>query len=147
MFDNGTVMNGKLIESPNGFQVACTITTQIIAAVASNQYGGQSVDMKHLGKYLRKSYDKFKAEITEKYRGKIIKSENNRLTYTNNMEMITKITGDKKSSNFTGKEDEDENEIKKDGSKISIRDSFSSVYSINSILRKTIKDKQQKNEE
>ena len=71
MLDNGTVMNGKLIESPKGFQVACTITTQIIAAVASNQYGGQSVDMKHLGKYLRKSYDKFKAEITEKYRGKI----------------------------------------------------------------------------
>ena len=71
MLDNGTVMNGKLIESPKGFQVACTITTQIIAAVASNQYGGQSVDMKHLGKYLRKSYEKFKAEITDKYKGKI----------------------------------------------------------------------------
>lgn len=54
MLDNGTVMNGKMIESPKSFQVACTVTTQIIAAVASNQYGGQSVDMKHLGKYLRK---------------------------------------------------------------------------------------------
>ena len=40
MLDNGTVMNGKMIESPKSFQVACTITTQIIAAVASNQYGG-----------------------------------------------------------------------------------------------------------
>ena len=71
MLDNGTVMNGKMIESPKSFQVACTVTTQIIAAVASNQYGGQSVDMKHLGKYLRKSYNKFKAEIEKKYKGKL----------------------------------------------------------------------------
>ena len=67
MLDNGTVMNGKMIETPKSFQVACTITTQIIAAVASNQYGGQSVDLIHLGKYLRKSYDKFKEEMQEKY--------------------------------------------------------------------------------
>lgn len=71
MLDNGTVMNGKMIESPKSFQVACTVTTQIIAAVASNQYGGQSVDLIHLGKYLRKSYDKFKKEIEEKYKGKL----------------------------------------------------------------------------
>ena len=71
MLDNGTVMNGKMIESPKSFQVACTVATQIIAAVASNQYGGQSVDMKHFGKYLRKSYNKFKSEIIEKYSKKI----------------------------------------------------------------------------
>ena len=71
MLDNGTVMNGKMIESPKSFQVACTVTTQIIAAVASNQYGGQSVDMIHLGKYLRKSYNKFRKEIETKYKGKI----------------------------------------------------------------------------
>ena len=71
MLDNGTVMNGKMIESPKSFQVACTVTTQIIAAVASNQYGGQSVDLKHLGKYLRKSYNKFKSEIEKKYKGKL----------------------------------------------------------------------------
>ncbi len=63
MLDNGTVMNGKLIETPKSFQVACTIVTQIIAAVASSQYGGQSVDIRHLGKYLRKSYEKFKKSI------------------------------------------------------------------------------------
>ena len=45
--------------------------TQIIAAVASSQYGGQSVDISHLGKYLRKSYDKFKKELVEKYDGKL----------------------------------------------------------------------------
>ena len=71
MLDNGTVMNGKLIESPKSFQVACIVMTQIIAAVASNQYGGLSVDMKHLGKYLRKSYNKYKKQIEEKYKGKL----------------------------------------------------------------------------
>ena len=75
MLDNGTVMNGKLIESPKSFQVACTVTTQIIAAVASNQYGGQSVDMKHLGKYLRKSYDKFVNKLTKKYKDTLTKKQ------------------------------------------------------------------------
>ena len=65
MLDNGTVMNGKLIESPKSFQVACTIMTQIIAAVASSQYGGQSVDVRHLGKYLRRSKEKFIRQARE----------------------------------------------------------------------------------
>jgi len=73
MLDNGTVMNGKLIESPKSFHVACIVMTQIIATVASNQYGGQSVDMKHLGKYLRKSYEKYRKEMQEKYKGRLTK--------------------------------------------------------------------------
>jgi ribonucleoside-triphosphate reductase len=64
ILDNGTVMNDKMIESPKSFQVACTVMTQVIAAVASNQYGGQSVSIKHLGKYLRKSRDKFYKEYS-----------------------------------------------------------------------------------
>ena len=71
MLDNGTVMNGKMIETPKSFEVACIVTTQIIATVASNQYGGQSVDMIHLGKYVRKSYNKYKKRIEEKYKGTI----------------------------------------------------------------------------
>ncbi|MCM1534871.1 MAG: anaerobic ribonucleoside-triphosphate reductase [Clostridium sp.] len=67
MLDNGTSINGKMIESPKSFQVACTVTTQIIAAVASNQYGGQSVNIKHLGKYLRKSREKFMAQLNEEF--------------------------------------------------------------------------------
>ena len=59
MLENGTVMNGKMIESPKSFQTACTITTQIIASVASSQYGGQSVNIAHLGKYLRRTRDKY----------------------------------------------------------------------------------------
>lgn len=71
MLDNGTVMNGKLIESPKSFQVACTVMTQIISAVASSQYGGQSVDIRHLGKYLRKSYNKYKNQIVARYGDKL----------------------------------------------------------------------------
>ena len=67
MLDNGTVMNGKLIESPKSFQVACTVMTQIISSVASSQYGGQSVDIRHLGKYLRKSYNKYKTRFMQQF--------------------------------------------------------------------------------
>ena len=73
MLDNGTVMNGKMIESPNTFRVACTVMTQIIAAVASSQYGGQSVDIRHLGKYLRKSKEKYLRKLTEKYEDRLDK--------------------------------------------------------------------------
>lgn len=65
MLEKGTVMNSKLIESPKSFQVACNIMTQIIASVACSQYGGQSVDISHLGKYLRRSKMKFIKHLTE----------------------------------------------------------------------------------
>ncbi len=81
MLDNGTVMNGKLIEPPKSFQVACTIVTQIIASVASSQYGGQSVDIRHLGKYLRKSYEKFKNNIEKNSDGKIAPELIEKLAY------------------------------------------------------------------
>lgn len=58
MLDNGTVVNGKMIETPKSFQVACNVMTQIIAQIASNQYGGQSINISCLGKYLRRSYEK-----------------------------------------------------------------------------------------
>ncbi len=58
MLDNGTVVNGKTIESPKSFQVACNVMTQIIAQIASNQYGGQSINIACLSKYLKVSYDK-----------------------------------------------------------------------------------------
>lgn len=71
MLENGTVMNGKLIESPKSFQVACTVVTQIISAVASSQYGGQSVDVRHLGKYLRRSAEKYRSQYMKKYGEKV----------------------------------------------------------------------------
>ena len=58
MLDNGTVVNEKMIESPKSFQVACNVMTQIIAQIASNQYGGQSINISCLSPYLKKSYAK-----------------------------------------------------------------------------------------
>ena len=71
MLDNGTVINGKMIESPKSFLVACIVATQIIAGLSGNQYGSQTIDMLHFGKYLRKSYDKFKLQIEKEYKGKM----------------------------------------------------------------------------
>lgn len=61
MLKNGTCINGKKIDSPKSFQVACTVTTQIIAQVASGQYGGQSINGvdRILAPYVRKSFDKY----------------------------------------------------------------------------------------
>ena len=47
-----------MVETPKSFETACTVATQIIAQVASNQYGGQSITIRHLAPYLRKTYDK-----------------------------------------------------------------------------------------
>lgn len=68
MLKNGTVINGKMVETPKSFQVACTVTTQIVAQVASNQYGGQSISGidKILAPYVRVSYNKhLKSTIRE----------------------------------------------------------------------------------
>lgn len=60
MLDNGTVVNGCMVETPKSFQVACTVLTQIIAQVASSQYGGQSINGidRILAPYVRKSYNR-----------------------------------------------------------------------------------------
>ena len=79
MLDNGTVMNGKMIESPKSFQVACTIVTQIIASVASSQYGGQSVNVAHLGKYLRRTREKYMRECTEEFGDSLSKADKERV--------------------------------------------------------------------
>ena len=63
MLDNGTVINGKMVESPKSFQVACTVMTQIIAQIASGQYGGQTINVKHLGKYLARSREKYQIMV------------------------------------------------------------------------------------
>ncbi len=70
MLDNGTVINGKKIDSPKSFQVACTVTTQIIAQVASGQYGGQSINGvdRILAPYVRKSYEKYLRNVLEEQR-------------------------------------------------------------------------------
>ena len=70
MLTNGTVINGKKIDSPKSFQVACTVTTQIIAQVASGQYGGQSINGidRILAPFVRKSYRKILDGVVEEQR-------------------------------------------------------------------------------
>ena len=67
MLQNGTVINNKLVETPKSFSTACTIVTQIIAQIASGQYGGNSITIRHIAPFLRVSYDKYLNKYKEKY--------------------------------------------------------------------------------
>ena len=66
MFENGTVINDKLVETPKSFSNACTVATQIMAQVSSNQYGGQSITIKHLAPFLKVSFDKYYKNYLER---------------------------------------------------------------------------------
>ena len=63
MLQNGTVISGTMIEKPHSFYTACNVTTQIIAQVASNQYGGQSFSLAHLAPFVQISRDKIRQEV------------------------------------------------------------------------------------
>ncbi|KAA8501001.1 anaerobic ribonucleoside-triphosphate reductase [Mediterraneibacter catenae] len=68
MLQNGTVISGTMIEKPHSFSTACNIATQIIAQVASNQYGGQSISLAHLAPFVQVSRDKIRAEVEDEMR-------------------------------------------------------------------------------
>ena len=59
MLQNGTVINEKMVERPKSFETACTIVTQIIAQIASGQYGGNSITIRHIAPFLKDTYDKY----------------------------------------------------------------------------------------
>ena len=63
MLENGTVINGKMIEKPKTFRTACTIATQIIAQVASGQFGGQTMSLAHLSPFVRISEEKIRRDL------------------------------------------------------------------------------------
>ena len=63
MLQNGTVINGKMIEKPHSFRTACTIATQIIAQVASGQFGGQTITLSHLAPFVRISEERIRQEV------------------------------------------------------------------------------------
>ena len=65
MLQNGTVISGTMIEKPHSFSTACNIATQIIAQVASNQYGGQSISLAHLAPFVQVSRDKIRTEVLQ----------------------------------------------------------------------------------
>ena len=65
MLENGTVISGTMIEKPHSFSTACNIATQIIAQVASNQYGGQSISLTHLAPFVKISREKIRRAVRE----------------------------------------------------------------------------------
>ena len=65
MLQNGTVINGKMIEKPHSFRTACTISTQIIAQVASAQFGGQTITLSHLAPFVKISEEKIRKEVID----------------------------------------------------------------------------------
>ncbi|MFR7933231.1 MAG: anaerobic ribonucleoside-triphosphate reductase [Acutalibacteraceae bacterium] len=67
MLQNGTVITGTLIERPHSFSTACNIATQIIAQVASNQYGGQSISLTHLAPFVQVSREKIQKDVDTEY--------------------------------------------------------------------------------
>ena len=75
MLQNGTVISGTLIEKPHSFSTACNIATQIIAQVASNQYGGQSISLAHLAPFVDVSRKKIAAEVKAELEGLDVSEE------------------------------------------------------------------------
>lgn len=71
MLQNGTVINQTLIEKPHSFSTACTVATQIIAVIASGQYGGQSISLAHLAPFVDVSRKKITKEVTSELKGKV----------------------------------------------------------------------------
>ncbi len=68
MLQNGTVISGTMIEKPHSFSTACNIATQIIAQVASSQYGGQSISLTHLAPFVQISREKITKEVIEEFK-------------------------------------------------------------------------------
>ena len=75
MLQNGTVISGTYIEKPHSFSTACNIATQIIAQVASNQYGGQSISLTHLAPFVDVSRKKIAAEVEAEMEGLDVSAE------------------------------------------------------------------------
>ena len=67
MLQNGTVITGTLIEKPHSFATACNLATQIVAQVASNQYGGQSISLTHLAPFVQVSREKIRASVRDEF--------------------------------------------------------------------------------
>ena len=78
MLQNGTVISGTYIEKPHSFSTACNIATQIIAQVASNQYGGQSISLTHLAPFVDVSRKKIDAEVEAEMEGLDVSAERKR---------------------------------------------------------------------
>lgn len=94
MLQNGTVISGTMIERPHSFSTACNIATQIIAQVASNQYGGQSISLAHLAPFVDISRQKIRKQVEEEFkmREKVVSGADVLAFDVNNIKAIEAIT-------------------------------------------------------
>lgn len=91
MLQNGTVISETLIEKPKSFQTACTVTTQIIAQVASSQYGGQSISLAHLAPFVDISRQKIRKELIEDYTDAGIKPPDNVIDHVTERRLLREV--------------------------------------------------------
>ena len=89
MLQNGTVISGTLIEKPHSFSTACNVATQIVAQVASSQYGGQSITLSHLAPFVDISRQKIRAEVMDELKSLYTSDE---ITFDNWYRLVTTIT-------------------------------------------------------
>ncbi len=92
MLQNGTVISDTLIEKPHSFSTACNIATQIIAQVASNQYGGQSISLTHLAPFVQISREKIRAELIEEIKELGVEANKDRIDEVTEKRLREEIT-------------------------------------------------------
>ncbi|MBP1536633.1 MAG: anaerobic ribonucleoside-triphosphate reductase [Ruminococcus sp.] len=92
MLQNGTVISDTLIEKPHSFSTACNIATQIIAQVASNQYGGQSISLTHLAPFVQISREKIRAELLEEIKELGVEADKDRIDEVTEKRLREEIT-------------------------------------------------------
>ena len=91
MLENGTVISGTLIEKPKSFATACNIATQIIAQVASNQYGGQSISLTHLAPFVDISRRKIRARVISEFKEAGIECSDEQIARVTNIRLHEEI--------------------------------------------------------
>ncbi len=92
MLQNGTVISDTLIEKPHSFSTACNIATQIIAQVASNQYGGQSISLTHLAPFVQISREKIRKELLEEIKALGVEADDDRIDDVTEKRLREEIT-------------------------------------------------------
>ena len=92
MLQNGTVISDTLIEKPHSFSTACNIATQIIAQVASNQYGGQSISLTHLAPFVQISREKIRKELLEEIKELGVEADEDRIDEVTEKRLRDEIT-------------------------------------------------------
>ncbi len=92
MLQNGTVISGTAIEKPHSFATACNIATQIIAQVASNQYGGQTITLSHLAPFVEISRQKHRRNVAEELAVAGIEVDNDKVNALAELRVRKEIT-------------------------------------------------------